>query len=75
MTPFELRAEMLKMAETYLQRQYDVSKEIALSTFDNMVRIGNAKPDDWRLYIPTMYSIEEITKKAAELYGFVQEKK
>lgn len=75
MTPFEIRAEMLKMAQEYLQTQYETNLEFAKRAFDEMVKAGKLNQEQFAQYLPTMYTFDDITTKAKELYGFVSEKK
>ena len=72
--PFELRSEILQMAKDYLDQQYHVNMDFARRTFDEAVKIGTATTENYKSYVPAMYSLEELTKKAQELYGFVSNK-
>ncbi len=74
MTPFELRAQMLKMAQEYLQTQYETNVEFAKRAFDEMVKAGKLQQDQFAQYLPRMYTFEDITNKAKELYSFVEKK-
>jgi hypothetical protein len=74
MNPFEIRAEMLKMAQDYLSTQYKANLDFGIKTFEELAKLGKVTADDWEKYIPKMYSFEDITKKANELYSFVKEK-
>ena len=72
--PFEIRAEILSMAKDYMDKQYEISLEFALVAFNEAVKAGKVAVDAWVQYAPKMYSIEELTKKAQEMYGFVNTK-
>ncbi len=74
MTPFELRAQLLKQAQEYLQTQYEHNLEFAKRSFDELVKTGKETQDQFATYMPCMYSFDEITQKANQLYGFVKEK-
>lgn len=74
MTPFELRAQMLKMAQEYLQTQYETNVEFAKRAFDEMVKAGQLQQDQFSQYLPQMYTFDDITTKAKELYSFVEKK-
>jgi hypothetical protein len=74
MTPFELRAEMLKMAQDYLKTQYETNLEFTKTAFEQMLKAGQVTQEQFKDYVPKMYSFDEITKKANELYSFVKEK-
>jgi polyhydroxyalkanoate synthesis regulator phasin len=75
MTPFEIRAQMLEMAQDYLQKQFELNQEFARKTFDELVKNGEKVQSDWQQYMPKMYSFDEVVSKAKELYGFVKDVK
>ena len=72
--PFEIRTDILAMAKEYMDRQYEINVNFAQRAFDEAVNAGKVAADNWIEYAPKMYSIEELTKKAQELYGFVNSK-
>jgi len=74
MNPFEIRTQMLEMAKEYLERQQEINTAFAKQVFDQLVVSGQKVQADWQEYAPKMYSFEEITTKAKELYGFVNAK-
>lgn len=75
MTPFELRAQMLEMAQDYLQKQFELNSEFAKRTFDELVKNGEKVQSDYQEYMPKMYGFDEVVAKAKELYGFVKDVK
>jgi hypothetical protein len=75
MNPFELRAEMLKMAQDYLQKQQEINLDFAGRTFEQLVKEGKKVTDDWQTYAPKMYTFEDVLKEAGKLYGFVKDAK
>jgi hypothetical protein len=75
MNPFELRAEMLKMAQDYLQKQQEINLDFAGRTFEQLVKEGKKVTDDWQTYAPKMYTFEDVLKEAGKLYGFVKDVK
>jgi hypothetical protein len=75
MNPFEIRAEMLKMAQDYLTKQQEINLEFAQNTFEQLVKEGKKVAEDWQTYAPKMYSLEDIVKEANKLYGFVKDVK
>ena len=75
MTPFEIRAQMLEMAQDYLQKQFELNQEFARKTFDELVKNGEKVQSDWQEYMPKMYNFDEVVSKAKELYGFVKDVK
>lgn len=72
--PFEIRTEMLQMAKDYLDQQWQINVDFARRLFDESVQQGKCAASDWQNYIPKQYTLEELTKKAQELYSFVQTK-
>lgn len=72
--PFELRTEILSMAKDYMDQQYQMNMEFARKAFDEAVATQKVTMDSWKTYVPEMYTIEEMMKKAQELYGFVSKK-
>lgn len=72
--PFEIRTELLAMAKEYLDKQYQINVEFSHRAFDEAVNAGKVAASAWAEYAPKMYSIEELTKKAQELYSFVNTK-
>ena len=64
--PFELRTEVLTMAKDYMDKQYEMNLEMS----KKMIEAGQKAVEEF----PTMYTIEELTKKAQEMYLFVSKK-
>jgi hypothetical protein len=75
MNPFEIRAEMLKMAQGYLQKQQEINLEFAQDTFEQLVKEGKKVQEDWKEYAPKLYTFEDVLKEANKLYGFVKDVK
>ena len=75
MNPFEIRAEMLRMAQEYLTKQQEINLDFAGRTFEQLVKEGKKVADDWKEYAPKMYSFEDVLKEANKLYGFVKDVK
>lgn len=73
MNPFEIRTDMLKIAQSYLEKQQALNEEIAKKTFDELVVTGQKVQSEYANFMPKMYSFEEILKKAEELYSFVSD--
>lgn len=72
--PFEIRTRMLELAQDYLEDQYEMNMEFARQAFLESMKIGAATMKDWEQFAPQKYSFDEITKKAQELYSFVQKR-
>jgi hypothetical protein len=75
MNPFEIRAQMLSMAQEYLHKQQEINLDFAGRTFEQLVKEGKKVAEDWQEYAPKMYSFDEVLKEANKLYGFVKDVK
>jgi hypothetical protein len=67
--PFEIRAEMIKLAKEYMDQQYLINIEF----YKRMFEQGVIQFDDFQK-ATKMYSIEELMEKAKEMYSFVSTK-
>jgi len=72
--PFELRTEILGMAKDYMDRQQEINMQFAHRAYEAAVDAGKVTAETWKDFTPAQYSIDELTKKAQELYGFVSKK-
>lgn len=72
--PFEIRTEVLHMAKDYLDKQHQLNMDFARQSFDAAVKAGKLAQESWQEHMPKMYSLDEVIKKAQELYGFVTSK-
>jgi hypothetical protein len=72
--PFELRTEILGMAKDYMDRQQEINMQFAHRAYEAAVDAGKVTAETWKEFAPAQYSIDELTKKAQELYGFVSKK-
>ena len=70
--PYELRFRLLEMAQSYLQDEYCRKENVALDAWNFAQDQGNASPGLRKELQPESYSIEDIKKKATELYEFVE---
>ncbi len=75
MTPFEIRTQLLEMAKEYLEKQYAVNTEFAKRAYDELVAQNKATAEAWKIVAPKMYTMEDVLKEAAKLYGFVSNAK
>jgi hypothetical protein len=75
MNPFEIRAEMLKMAQDYLNKQQEINLEFAENAFEQLVKEGQKIQADYKQYMPTMFTLDDILAQAGKLYGFVKDAK
>lgn len=72
--PFEIRTELLGMAKEYLDQQYHLNMEFYRNAFDKALAANQVTMENWKTYVPQVYTIEELTKKAQEMYNFVEKK-
>jgi hypothetical protein len=67
--PFEIRTEMLQMAKDYMDKQWEMNYHFTQQMFEQ----GKKSAEDVQKAL-TMYSTEDLMKKATELYSFVSKK-
>lgn len=72
--PFEIRTNLLQIAQNYLQKQWEAADELARAAFMEQMKQGMAAQADWQKFAPKFYNFEDIVNKARELYGFVNNK-
>ena len=72
--PFELRFKLLEMAQSYLQEQEQREQDFIYNAWDLAKEEGVANMELFKELQPESYTIEDIKKKAAELYEFVEQK-
>ena len=72
--PFELRFKILEMAQSYLQDQLQRNQEVFSLAWELAQGQGEANQQLWEELQPETYTIEDIKKKATELYEFVEKK-
>lgn len=70
-TPYEIRLEILKLAKDYLDQQFHMTVEFSREAFFKSLEAGKVVQEEWTKFIPKSYSVEELQKKAAEMYSFV----
>jgi len=70
--PYELRFRLLEMAIGHLQDRKQEKQEFAYQAWDLAKENGEANMELWNELQPDSYSIEDIKKKANELYEFVE---
>ena len=73
--PYQIRTDVLAMAKSMLDKQYDTQMQIAQKMFEANKENMELATEAWNKYIPKMYTIEEVMEKANEMYSFVSEKK
>jgi len=67
--PFEIRTEMLQMAKDYMDKQWEMNYFFTQQMFDQ----GKKSAEEMQAAL-TLYSTEDLMKKAAEMYTFVSKK-
>ena len=72
--PYELRFDLPSMAQGYLQDKQEQTKDFAYQAWDLAREDGKANMELWKELQPESYSIEDIKRKATELYEFVEQK-
>jgi len=72
--PYELRFRLLEMAQGYLQDELSRKNNFAIDAWEFAKEQGNANMKLFEELQPDSYSIEDIKKKATELYEFVENK-
>ena len=74
-TPYEIRLEILQMAKDHLETAYKSQVEFSFKMMEALIatQVGDSKKlqEEMQKLIPVPFTIEDITKKAAELYSFV----
>lgn len=67
--PFEIRAEMLRLAKDYMDAQYQMNVQLANDMYEQGRKTYEQVQDAYK-----MYSMEELMAKAKEMYSFVSTK-
>jgi hypothetical protein len=67
--PFEIRQDVLAMAKDYMDQQWHMNIEFTRQLFDQ-----NKKTVEEMQEAVKPYSIDELMKKAQEMYAFVTKK-
>lgn len=70
-TPFEIRADLVKMAQDHLESQYNANLEFASDVYFKLVKEGTATLEQYKSFIPVYPTSEDILSKAKEFYNFV----
>ena len=70
--PYELRFRLLEMAQGYLQDEYSRKENVAMDAWSFACEHDEVTTGLREELQPESYSIEDIKKKATELYEFVE---
>lgn len=72
---YEIRLEVLKMAQEMMDKQYSEASNLYWSALQSNVELFNVSLEETmkttKLSAPVMYTPKEIMDKAQELYGFI----
>lgn len=71
---FEIRADLLKLAQEHLQAQYHANVDFATKAYQLMVEQGKEANTSLANYLPKPFTFEEMMEKAKEMYEFVSKK-
>ncbi len=69
--PFEIRTELLNIARDYYDQVQTINTDAAKRAFELAVSAGSATASDWKSFLPQMYTIDDVMKRATEMYDFV----
>lgn len=71
---FEIRADLLKLAQEHLEAQYHANIDFATQAYQIMVEQGKAAQTSLMDYLPKPYTFADVMEKAKEMYEFVVKK-
>mgnify|MGYP000739271562 CR=1 FL=1 len=67
--PFEIRADMLKLAKDYMDSQYHMNVQLMNDMYEQGNKTFEEVQDAYK-----MYDMDELMSKAKEMYSFVSNK-
>lgn len=67
--PFEIRAEMLQLAKDYMDQQYQMNIQFTNDMYEQGKMQWEEVQEAYK-----MYSMDDLMKKAKEMYSFVSTK-
>lgn len=73
-TPYEIRLELLQMAQQHLEATFRAQLEFTTKALTLATGAQLKSAEELKNLMPVGYSVEDIIAKAGELYGFVQKK-
>jgi len=68
---FEIRLEILQMANDYMDKQTNLNTAFAAEAFEIAVRAGKVTLAQWEQFAPKCYTIQDVLDKATELNKFI----
>ena len=73
-TPYEIRLEILAMAKDYFDKLHAANLAFAQEAFQNALSLSASASNEWKKFVPELYTTDDILKKASELYSFITKK-
>lgn len=73
-TPYEIRLELLQMAKDHLESTFKAQVDFATQMTAALVAANKATVEELQKFAPKAYTVDDITKKASELYAFILKK-
>ena len=68
--PFEIHADLLKLAKDYMDQQYHMNVDFWRQQFDT----NKATAEEFQKAIQEYYTMDDLMDKAKEMYSFVSKK-
>jgi len=72
-TPFEIRADLLKLAADHLEKQFVANLKFA-TEYNRALTDAGIAASEALVKMPTYFTSEDVIKKASEFYNFVSKK-
>ena len=77
-TPYEIRLELLQMAKDHMDKAQAAQIEFVKDAFYKSVELGqltvSQANEQIKALIPAPYAMDEMVKKAGEMYAFIMKK-
>lgn len=67
--PFEIRADMLKLAKDYMDQNHQLQVQLVNDLFEQNEKTAKQVEEAYK-----MYSMDDLMEKAKEMYSFVSKK-
>lgn len=73
-SPFEIRSDLLKLAQEHVESQYKANVDFATQTFQMLVAQGTEVQENLSKHLPAVFTFDEVMEKAKQMYAFVDGK-
>lgn len=73
-TPFEIRADLLTLAQEHVEAQYKANVDFATQAFALLVKEGKEAQENLVKFLPPVYTFQDVMEKAKEMAEFVNGK-